>query len=76
MLTLVHASCKGSRRPTVLYHTQLATMSFDEIFDLTAGGVYFVFYNKFKTVFLLVVLAIRFFFDVVLSQLASSVPDS
>ena len=51
-------------------------MSFDETFDLTAVGVYFVFYNKFKTVFLLVVLAIRFFFDVVLSQLASSVPDS
>ena len=26
------------------YHTQLAKMSFDEIFDLTAG-VYFNFYN-------------------------------
>ena len=27
------------------YHTQLAKMSFDEIFDLTAG-VYFNFYNS------------------------------
>ena len=26
------------------YHTQLAKMSFDEIFDLTAGGVYLYFY--------------------------------
>ena len=49
-------SCKGSRRPISLmrthnslcarseYHTQLAKMSFDEIFDLTAG-VYFHFYK-------------------------------
>ena len=29
------------------YHTQLAKMSFDEIFDLTAG-VYFHFYNMFS----------------------------
>ena len=28
------------------YHTQLAKMSFDKIFDLTAG-VYFNFYNMF-----------------------------
>ena len=28
------------------YHTQLAKMSFDEIFDLTAG-VYFNFYNMY-----------------------------
>ena len=27
------------------YHTQLAKMSFDKIFDLT-GGVYFYFYNR------------------------------
>ena len=31
------------------YHTQLAKMSFDKIFDLTAG-VYFNFYNIIKTV--------------------------
>ena len=31
------------------YHTQLAKMSFDEIFDLTAG-VYFHFYNIIKVV--------------------------
>ena len=26
------------------YHTQLAKMSFDEIFDLTAGGVFLYFF--------------------------------
>ena len=51
---LATLSSKGSRRPISLmrthkpqyprseYHTQLAKMSFDEIFDLTAG-VYFYF---------------------------------
>ena len=38
---------EGGELGTMLYkyHTQLAKMSFDEIFDLTAG-VYFNFYNK------------------------------
>ena len=27
------------------YHTQLAEMSFDKIFDLTAGVYFFIFYN-------------------------------
>ena len=55
LLTLIlHCSCKGSRRSISLtrthnryyarskYHTQLAKMSFDRIFDLTAGA-YFIF---------------------------------
>ena len=32
------------------YHTQLAKMSFDEIFDLTAG-VYFYFYNIYMALY-------------------------
>ena len=54
LLTLVQASSKGSRRPKSLmrthtqyyarseYRTQLAEMSFDEIFDLTAGVYFYI----------------------------------
>ena len=33
----------------IVYHSQLAKMSFDKIFDLTAG-VYFYFYNTYSLV--------------------------
>ena len=39
-----HTACKDEFRRNLRYHTQLAKMSSDKIFDLTAG-VYYNFYN-------------------------------
>ena len=44
LLLLVYIRCSVGFTDKIWHHTQLAKMSFDKIFDLTAG-VYFNFYN-------------------------------